>query len=146
MSTSLIANEFKLKRMEANKDIVYPELSYQIVGVMFEVHKALGNRLQEKYYQKAVALGLSRAGLSFKEQVVVPIEYAGQSIGRYFLDFVIEDKVALELKTLPKLDKESYDQVLAYLNVLRLKLGILVNFRTQSLSFKRLINPRVLAV
>lgn len=112
------------------------------MGVLFDVHKKLGNRLQEKYYQRAVAKGLQKAGIPFKEQVLARLLYENQPIGRYFLDFVIDDKIALDIKAKPKTGKEDYDQLLAYLNVLGLKLGIVVNFRRSRLVYKRLVNPR----
>lgn len=129
--------------MEANKKIIYSELSYKLMAVLFDVHRKLGNRLQEKYYQRAVALGLRKAGIPFREQVKVDLKYEGESLGRYFLDFVIDDKMALEIKTRPKVDKESYDQLLAYLAVLKLKLGIIANFRTRRLTYKRLVNAKL---
>lgn len=127
--------------MNANK-IIYPELSYKVMGVLFDVHSQLGNRLQEKYYQRAVTRGLKEFEIPFQEQVLVRLEYKGEPIGRYFVDFVVDRKIALDIKALPKRRKEDYDQMLAYLNVLNLKLGIVANFRTSRLTYKRLVNPK----
>jgi GxxExxY protein len=65
------------------KDLVYPELSYQIIGVLFETYNELGGGLQEKYYQRAVALNLRSTGLKFQEQVVIPLKIVRGDIGNY---------------------------------------------------------------
>ncbi len=123
--------------------IIYPRLSYKVVGVLFDVHRKLGNRLQEKYYQRAIALGFKKANIPFKEQALVQLEYESEPIGRYFVDFVISNKIALDIKAVPKTSKHDYDQMLAYLHVLKLKLGVIANFRAQNLTFKRLVNSRI---
>ncbi|MBI2598660.1 GxxExxY protein [Candidatus Curtissbacteria bacterium] len=69
--------------------------------------------------------------------------YSDVPIGKYFLDFVIDGKIALELKAIPTLKEEYFNQVLAYLDSARLKLGIVANFRSERLYYKRLVNPRV---
>jgi GxxExxY protein len=78
------------------KDLVYPELSYQIIGILFEVFKQLGGGYQEKYYQRAIALELRRCKLKYREQVSMPLNYKDERIGKYFLDFLIEDKIILK--------------------------------------------------
>ncbi len=120
--------------------MIYPELSYQLIGILFEVHKRLGNRYQEKYYQRAVKAMLKKLGLKFKEQLPVNIVFDGKVIGKYFLDFLIENKIILELKTVPILRQQDYKQVKAYLKATRLELGIIANFSSKSLEFKRVLN------
>ena len=134
------------KRTNANarmSEIIYPELSYKIMGVLFKVHRRLGNSYQEKYYQRAIEVELNLEKISFKREVLVKLSYSDESIGRYFLDFTVEDKIALEIKTVPFLRQEYLNQVLAYLDAAKLKLGIVANFRTNRLTYKRLVNPRV---
>lgn len=123
--------------------IIYPNLSYKIMGVLFKVHRKLGNSYQEKYYQRAVAAGFDKEKISYKREVLVPLAYENKRIGKYFLDFVVEEKIALEIKAVPFLRDEYLNQVLAYLDVANLKLGIIANFRTNRLTYKRLVNPRV---
>lgn len=124
-------------------ELIYPKLSYQLMGVLFRVHRKLGNSYQEKYYQRAVEVELKKEQISYKREVAIKLDYADESIGRYFLDFVIDGKIALEIKAVPFLKKEYLNQVLAYLDVANLKLGIVANFRTNRLTYKRLVNPRV---
>jgi GxxExxY protein len=126
----------KLRR----KDLVYPELSYQIIGILFEVYNEIGPGHQERYYQKAIAAGLKESGISFKEQVYTPLTFKNQKIGHYFLDFLIEDKVVLEIKKGTRFSKNNIEQIMAYLKTNNLKLGIIANFGSQQLKFKRIIN------
>ncbi len=131
--------------MNANymAELIYPELSYKIVGILFKVHSKLGGKYQEKYYQRAVALALKEEGLSYEKEIVVDLTFNGEKIGKYFLDFLIEDKVVLELKATPRFNREDFRQVAAYLKAKKLKLGILANFRGEQLTYKRILNSKV---
>jgi GxxExxY protein len=122
------------------KDLVYPELSYQIIGILFEVFKQLGGGYQEKYYQRAIALELRRCKLKYREQVSMPLNYKDERIGKYFLDFLIEDKIILEIKKDKNFSRKNIEQVVGYLRAFNLKLGILANFTSQGLKFKRIVN------
>ncbi len=125
------------------KKFIYGELSYQLMGILFKVHRQLGNSYQEKYYQRAVALALSEAHIPYQQEAMIKLAYNNQSIGKYFLDFIIDNKIALEIKAVPLIKKEYYQQLLAYLDTANLKLGIVANFRSNRLTYKRLVNPRV---
>lgn len=120
--------------------LVYPELSYKIVGILFDVYNNLGFGYQEKYYQKAVALEFKRAGLKFVEQVSLPIKFKDCKIGRYFLDFLVENKIIVEIKRHNKFYKKDIEQVYSYLKHFNLKLGILASFTKNGVYFKRVIN------
>lgn len=131
--------EPKLRR----NDLLYPALSYQIVGVLFEVHRELGNRYQEKYYQRAVANGFRQCGLPFCEQVPVNLSFKSVPVGRYFVDFLINDKIVLEIKAVSRFTLSDYRQVDGYLKALRKELGIIVNFRSHDLTFRRVLNSTI---
>lgn len=120
--------------------IIYKDLSYKIVGILFKVHGELGNRYQEKYYQRAVKIELEKQGFEYKREKMVNLEYNGEKIGKYFIDFIIEDKIVLELKAVPKLRRIDFKQIFAYLKATDLKLGIIANFRPEQLTFKRILN------
>lgn len=122
------------------KDLIYPKLCYQIVGILFEVFKQLGIGYQEKYYQRIIAIELKENKLKFREQVPVVINYKGAKVGRYYLDFLIEDKIILEIKKHDKFSKANIEQVYGYLKAANLKLGILANFTKSGVKFKRIIN------
>ena len=125
-------------------DLLYRELSYKIVGILFKVHSELGGGYQEKYYQKAIAIELQNHKIDFKEQVFVPLKYGDLAIGRYYMDFVIENKIVLEIKTLPKFYSRDVKQVLAYIKSKNLSLGILASFNRSELIFKRILSGTVI--
>ena len=122
--------------------LLCPELSYQITGILFKVHNALGNRYHEKYYQRAVALELTKRNIPFKQELTVPLTYQGESIGRYVLDFLIDNRLAGELKAIPRLLPKDFAQVRAYLKAKKLELGLLTNFRATRLNIHRILYPK----
>ena len=124
-------------------DLIQPELSYKIVGALFSVYNELGAGHHEKYYQRAVASALRDSGINFKEQVSIPLNFRGANIGRYQLDFLVENKIVLELKKGDKFSKRNIDQVLQYLKSSDLPLAILANFSSDKVSFKRIVNFEV---
>ena len=121
-------------------EVIFPELSFEIMKVLFEVHSELGGRYQEKYYQRAVALGFDKAGIKYSRELCAQLKFKDQIIGKYFLDFLVENKVVVELKTVTEFVHDDIRQVLSYLKANNLPLGILVNFRGKSLTYKRIIN------
>lgn len=134
------ANFFECANMA---ELIYKELSFKIMGVLFKVQNKLGTKYQEKYYQRAIESELKRQNISFEREKLVRLSYEGESIGRYFIDFIIEGKIALETKALDFFRKSDFKQVLGYLEALNLKLAIIVNFQTPRLSYKRILNSRV---
>jgi GxxExxY protein len=87
-------------------------LSYKIIGVVFDVFNELGYGYQEKYYQKAVAKSLTKLKLSYKEQVPYEIKFEGETIGRYFFDFLIEGMIVLEIKKETNFRRHNIEQVI----------------------------------
>lgn len=121
-------------------DLVYPELSFQVVGILFEVYNQLGYGFAEKVYQKATATGLKNSGLKFQEQVFAPVLFEHEQVGTGYLDFLIENKLVLELKKGDRFAKAHIDQVYQYLVSKNLKLGILAYFSPKKLHFRRIVN------
>lgn len=136
MDTDPDRKKQKLKRA----DIVCPELSYQIVGALFDVYNALGDGHLEKTYQQAVAKSLEEKGLSFQEQVPSEVAFKGERVGTQYLDFLVEDSVILELKQGDRFRKQNFNQVIAYLKATNKPLAILANFTRDGVLFRRLIN------
>jgi GxxExxY protein len=122
------------------QDLIYPELSFKIVGVLFNVYGQLGYGLYEKTYQKAVALGLKQVGIKFVEQLYAPVTFENKVVGKNYFDFLVEDKIVVELKRGDKFTKAHIDQVYNYLVAKNLKLGILVYFGPRGLHYKRILN------
>ena len=78
--------------------LIYPEISYKIMGILFDVYNELGFGYQEKYYYKAIQKGLTEHKFKIKEQVPIPIKYRNEKIGIYYIDFLIDDCIVLEIK------------------------------------------------
>jgi GxxExxY protein len=120
--------------------LIYPELSYRIIGIIYKVYNELGGGYQEKYYQKALVLEFKKEKIKFKEKVLFPLKYQDKEIGKYYLDFLIEDKIVLELKVGNRFYSRDYKQILAYLKNTGLKLGLLLLFTKRGVKFKRILN------
>lgn len=121
-------------------DLLYPELSYVIVGCAFDVYNSLGSGYHEKYYQKALIEAFNERGVSFQTEISFPLLYKNKIIGRKRLDFLVEGKIIVELKRGNKFSKTHIDQVLEYLKIQRLNLAILINFGSQGVIYKRIVN------
>ena len=120
--------------------ILYKELSYQIVGALFDAFKTLGSNYQEKYCQRAVAKYLTKRNLIFTREFPVEITIEDELIGRHFLDFLVDNSVILEIKKGNKQNMSDIKQVLMYLKTTKLKLGILAYFGSNGVTYKRIIN------
>ena len=123
-----------------NDNLKYGDITDKIIGAAFEVHTFLGNGFQEVIYQRALALELARAGLTFAREVEQDIFYkeVSEPIGTRRADFMVEGKVLVELKAISKLEDVRIAQLLNYLRAYRLEVGLLLNFGSKSLTFKRL--------
>lgn len=119
---------------------VHEELSYKINGVLFDVHNNLGPGLKEKVYQKAVAAGFANAGIPFEEQVHGTLRYKDLQVGSYFLDFLVNGCVVVELKVGDRFSRDHIQQVYEYLKVYALELGILATFSSTGVKIKRIVN------
>lgn len=119
--------------------IILPELSYKLMNILFSVHNELGNNYQEKHYQRAIAMRLEQAGISFQKEQKVGINFDGEKIGDLYFDFLIDDKIILEIKTNLGITHDNIKQVLRYLESANLSLGIIANFRASRLEYRRVI-------
>lgn len=119
--------------------LVYKDLSYKVVGALYEVYNSIGSGYQEKYYQKALVKEFDEKGIKFREQVPIRLKYKEENLGIYYLDFLIEDKIILEIKNSSKFYPRDIKQVLGYLKSKNLKLGILACFGKNGLIYKRIL-------
>ena len=122
-------------------ELKYKDITEKIIGASFEVHKFLGNGFQEVIYQRALAWELSKAGLTYAREIEQEIFYKElqKPIGTRRADFVVEGKVLVELKAIIELEDVHLAQVLNYLKAYKLEVGLLINFVSKSLTFKRLV-------
>jgi len=123
-------------------DLVHRELSYRIIGILYKIYNTIGGGLQEKYYQKAMRKVFEKNKIPFLEQVRVDLDLDGVCIGRYYLDFVIDHKIALEIKSKLFFSKRDISQILGYLKKSGLELGILAAFTSEGIKFKRILRGR----
>jgi len=124
------------------ENLLYPELSFQVVGVLFEVSNTLGYGYLEKYYQKAIAALLKKSNINFKEQVKVEVIIGDEIIAEGRADFIIDEKIILEIKKGDSFRKDNIDQLHSYLKMTGMELGILANFTSKGLLYKRIVNIR----
>jgi GxxExxY protein len=117
-------------------------LTYKIIGCAMKVHSRLGNGFQEVIYQRALAIEMSKATLSFAREPEIPIYYDEEEIGTRRVDFLIEKELMVELKALVVLEDIHLAQCLNYLVAYKLDKGLLLNFGARSLEVKRLRHPK----
>ena len=116
------------------------ELTHKIIGCAMKVHSTLGNGFQEVIYQRALSIEMEKAGLSFVREMEMDILYEGHHIGTRRVDFFVEDKFMVELKALIKLEDVHLAQAMNYCQAYNLPIGLLINFGSKSLEFKRVYN------
>ena len=116
------------KRNHVWNGLLYPELSHAIVGAAIEVHRHVGPGQLESVYQRALGKELVRRKIPARAQVPVDMLYKGESVGEFFVDFVVDDKIVLELKATDRPHGAHVAQVISYLRATKLKLGLLMNF------------------
>ena len=110
------------------------EITYQIRGAIYDVYKALGPGLLESVYEEALAFELQQRGLKVERQKPVPISYKGNVLKTELrLDLLVEGRVIVELKSVEEMKKVFYKQLLTYLRLMKLSVGILVNFNTDNI-------------
>jgi len=124
-----------------NTDLLYKAITEKIIGAAFEVHSFLGNGFQEVIYQRALAYELAQKNLDFVREIEQDIYYKElvEPIGTRRADFVVEGKVLVEIKAIKELEDVHLAQALNYLKAYRLEVGLLINFGSKSLTFRRLV-------
>ncbi len=121
-------------------ELKYKEITEKIIGASFEVYNFLGNGFQELIYQRALAYEMRKNGLSFAREQEQPIFYKEleEPIGTRRADFLVEGKVLVELKAVFILEEVHVAQLLNYLRAYKIEIGLLINFGSKKLDFKRL--------
>jgi len=120
--------------------LIFEKEAFDIVGCCMEVHKTLGTGFLEAVYQEALALELGAANIPFEQEKPISITYKGKALDKkYFADFLCYNEIIVETKTDANLLPEHAAQLLNYLKATNRKLGILVNFGSPSLQWKRIV-------
>ena len=122
-----------------NKNYPESELTGKIIGCAFEVHKTLGNGFQELIYQRAMSIELFSSGINYSREHEMKIYYKNENIGTRRVDFFVENKIMVELKAVVNLDEIHLAQTINYLEAFNMNIGLLINFGSKSMQFKRVM-------
>jgi GxxExxY protein len=106
----------------------HSDLTGKILEAFFTVYRTLGYGFSEKVYENALAIEMARLGLKFQQQLPIIVYYLGNVVGEFVADFLVEDKVMLELKAVQELAQENEAQLLNYLKATTVEVGLLLNF------------------
>ncbi|MBI9063875.1 MAG: GxxExxY protein [Marinilabiliaceae bacterium] len=118
------------------------ELTGKIIGAAMEVHKHLGNGFQEVIYQRALSIELNMQGLEHEREKEMDLAYKGHKIGQRRVDFFVGNKIMVEIKAVKQLEDVHLAQAINYLEAYGMEIGLLINFGSTSLQFKRVMKPR----
>ena len=120
--------------------LIHKDEAYFIIGLCMEVHNTLGKGFSEAVYSEALEIELEDNGVPYSKEEKFNIYYKGKSLSKkYYADFVIDNKIILELKAVEGISKSHIKQTLNYLAVSKLRLGLVVNFGEDSLNYKRVV-------
>jgi GxxExxY protein len=121
-------------------ELLHSQLSGKLLGIAFKVHNVLGCGLHESAYEEAFCIELSSASIFYSRQCTFPIQYSGQYIGTYIADIVVDNTIILELKSVRELNPVMHAQVINYLKLSKLQVGLLINFHNTRVEWKRFVN------
>ncbi|MEI6352460.1 MAG: GxxExxY protein [Candidatus Nomurabacteria bacterium] len=130
--------------MTENSSYKYSDLTKKIIGAAIEVHKIFGNGFQEVIYQRCLAIELSERKIIFEREKEMLLDYKGINVGTRRVDFLVENKIMLELKAVEKIEDVHLAQTINYLEAYNLEIGLLINFGSKSLEFRRVVNGKLL--
>ena len=135
-------------RMHANdankkRELIYPEFSFKLTGIFYEIHNKLGRHLLEKQYADALETALKDLKIPYTREARVSVRYRQQDIPAGNVDFIIDNKVAVDIKAKKFPSKDDYHKILRYLKAKGLRLGLIVNFRDSYLKPKRVLNSEL---
>ena len=121
-------------------DLLYSDITGKIIGAAMEVHKTLGPGFLESVYDEALAYEFELQKIKFDRQKPIDVAYKGRIAKHFICDFLIENKIILEIKAIKKITDIDKAQVINYLKATGLKVGLLINFGSSSLEYKRFMN------
>ena len=122
--------------------MIKDDLTYKIIGCAMKVHKTMGPGFQEVIYQRCLDIELERAGFSYVREQEHTVYYEDIEVGTRRADFVVENKVVVELKALVSLEDVHLAQAKNYVVAYDFPKGLLINFGSKSLEYKLLFNPK----
>jgi len=123
-------------------EYIYSDITERIIKAAMTVHSILGNGFQEVVYQRALAIEFDLMNIPYRREHAMQIYYKERHIAERRVDFLVEDKISVETKAVIKLDNACLAQGMNYLEAYNLEVGMLINFGTPSLEWKRLFNKK----
>lgn len=124
------------------EDLKYADLTQSIINACMKIHTTLGMGFMEMIYHRALIVELEIRNILFQSEQELPIYYEGRLLGKRRLDLLVDRKVLVELKATSELEKKHFAQTLNYLEAFNIEIGLLFNFGSNSLQFKRFINNK----
>ena len=124
-------------------NLIYEVLTYKIRKSLFNVYNELGAGFREETYKQAVMIDFENEGVPFVREKIYQVNYLGENVDKYRVDILVYDKTILELKAVSELHPRFEAQLLSYLKVTQLKIGLLVNFGNKPLAIRRFVNPHI---
>lgn len=125
--------------LRINENLIYPELSYKLCGLCFYVHNKLGRYRNEKQYADALEKLLGENNISYNREIPLPPSFLGEKDRRNIPDFIIDNKIIVDLKAKDFVTKDDYFQMRRYLSSCDKELGLIINFRQKYLYPKRIL-------
>jgi GxxExxY protein len=120
----------------------YDKITHEIIGCAMEVHSILGNGFQEVVYQRALSVEMGLRHIEHQREFEMPLSYKGVNIGGRRVDFLVANEISVEIKAIVNLEDVHLTQAINYLEAYNLQTGLLINFGSKSLQFKRLFNKK----
>ncbi len=122
--------------------MLYGDLTKRVIGCAFEVVNELGSGFLESVYENALLIALNDAGLEAESQKTINVVFREQSVGDFYADILVEGKVLIEMKAVKAILPEHQAQIINYLNATGIEVGLLINFGSSKLEFKRFTRTR----
>lgn len=123
-----------------NQNYPHSELTEKIIKISFDIYNEFGYGLPERVYQNAMAVAFGNSNLEYKKECYGAIKYDGKMVGKYYLDFLVESRIAVELKVRNELYQSHISQLLNYIIAKNLEVGLLLAFSKEGVKIKRLAN------
>lgn len=121
------------------EDFHFKQETHEIIGCAMEVHRELGQGLHEKPYENALVIELGLHNITWQQQPSFDINYKGQKVGQYIPDLIAFSKIVIDTKSIPKITDHEVGQMLTYLKVTQLPVGLIINFANKSLEWRRVV-------
>lgn len=124
-------------------ELLYKDLSFKLNGILFAVQNELGTKFQEKHYLRAILALLKKENIPFDTEVPFKVEFNGEPLGSFRADLIVDKKILIELKATDRLTSDHKQQIIRYLDALKLDLALLVNFRNRPLQIWRIVRRAI---